>query len=347
MRYSTGMATIPSKQRAMFDLLFLLEHYFPESDWIQRKKTETRMQVAEHLRARPPGRIVPVERVTSLSPADFRRRYLSKGIPVILENGAQTWPLAKAWSFDGFRQRYGNETIKLVQRKGVAADHEVVTGREYSEEIQFGEFLDHVVNGGGKYMRFSPLLEKFPELLDDFDHTFFKQMSGNRLGLTYQLFMGAQGTFTPLHNAMTGFFFVNVCGVKRWALIPNHYLAVLNPNADGFGYNHSKAEADLSNADEFPGLDRIDRMEAVMHPLDILYLPSWMWHSVKNDSPTIGVRCGFIYAKGMMLEAPTLSFIRLFAARNPSTFEALYHVFAKKNLPERDKWLLTARLIRR
>ena len=39
---------------------------------------------------------------------------------------------------------------------------------------------------------------------------------------------------------------------------------------------------------------------------DILYLPSWMWHSVKNEAPTIGVRCGFVYIKGMLMEAPTL-----------------------------------------
>ena len=59
-------------------------------------------------------------------------------------------------------------------------------------------------------------------------------------------------------------------------------------------------------------------MQAVMEPGDILFLPSWMWHSVKNDSPTIGIRCGFIDPKGMLTTAFTLSFIRLFAARNPS-----------------------------
>lgn len=346
MRDFPGMHRVPAQERARYDAMFLLEHWFPTSEWVRRQKAETRARITARLQQGPPGRVLPVDRVPAITPRDFRRRYLSRGIPMILENAAHDWPLG-AWSFARFRQRYGTETIKLVQRKGVAADHEILTGREYSEEIRFGEFLDHVENGGGKYMRFSPLLEKFPELLDDFNHDFFKTMAGNRFGLTYQLFMGATGTFTPLHNAMTGFFFVNVCGVKRWSLIPNHYLAVLHPDADGFGYNHSKAEADMSNAADFPGLDRIDRFELVMQPGDILYLPSWMWHSVKNESPTIGVRCGFVYVKGMLLEAPALSFIRLFAARNPSTLEALYYVFFKSNLPERDKWLLTAKLIRR
>ena len=347
MRSFPGMHRIPLRERATFDALFLLEHYFPNSQRIRDRKAASRRRATEHLRRHGAGEVHTVERLKEITPRDFRRRYLAKGVPVVIENGARNWPLATRWSFEQFRERYGEEDIKLVQRKGVAADHEIISGREFSEEIKFNDFLDQVLNGGTKYMRFSPLLEKFPELLDDFDHDFFKHMCGNRFGLTYQLFMGATGTFTPLHNAMTGFFFVNVSGVKRWALIPNHYLPVLNPDADGFGYNHSKAEADLSNVADFPGVECIDRMEAVMQPGDVLYLPSWMWHSVKNEAPTIGVRCGFVYPQGMLREAFTLSFIRLFAARNPSTLQALYHVFFKSDLPERDQWLLTAKLIRR
>jgi len=347
MRSFPEMKRIPLHERSRYNTLFLLEHYFPNSEWVRDRKAATRARIVAHVQHGRKGTVRPLERLRGVGPKEFRARYLSKGIPVILERGAETWPLASQWSFDNFTRRYGHEMIKLVQRKGVAADQEVVNGREFSEEIQFGAFLAQVQNGGAKYMRFSPLLEKFPELLDDFDHAFFKAMSGNGWGLTYQLFMGGTGTFTPLHNAMTPFFFVNVCGTKRWALVPNHYLAILNPSADGFGYNHSGAAIDLSNVEAFPGLDYIDRMDAVMEPGDILFLPSWMWHCVKNDSPTIGVRCGFIYPKGMVAEASTLSFIRLFAARNPSTFEALYYVFFRTNLPERDKWLLTAKLIRR
>ena len=346
MRDLGGMKTIPLRHRGTFNVLFLLEHYFPKSQAIQQRKAVTRNRIVDHIRRGRRGQLTQVERVRDISASEFRSRYMSKGIPVILEEAARDFPLATRWSFDEFKRRYGEETIKLVQRKGVS-DDDFIDEREFSEEIGFGEFVDQLLSGGRKYMRFSPLLEKFPELLDDFDHDFFKRMSGNGWGVTYQLFMGGTGTFTPLHNAMTPFFFVNVCGVKRWLLIPNHYLAVLNPSADGFGYNHSGANADLSNSEEFPGVESIDRLHATLHPGDVLYLPSWMWHSVQNDSPTIGVRCGFIDLKGMALESSTLSFIRLFAARNPSTLEALYYVLFKPNLPERDKWLLTPKLIKR
>jgi lysine-specific demethylase 8 len=340
------MKRLPLRHRAAFNTTFLLEHYFPNSKLIRTRRNAARARIAEFLLRTGTGKVIPVDRRADLSANEFRRRYLVTGTPVVIERGAADWPVGR-WSFEGFRQRYGAETIKLVQRRGVAADEEIVTGREYSEEIRFDAFLDQVQNGGGKYMRFSPLLERFPELLDDFDHAFFRRMSGNSWGITYQLFMGGTGTFTPLHSAMTSFFFVNVCGVKRWELIPNHYLAVMDPSADGFGINHSKAQADMSNAADFPGLDRIDRMQVTIYPGDILFVPSWLWHSVKNESPTIGIRCGFIYLRGMVTEAFTLSFIRLFAARNPSLIEALYYSLFKNNLPERDKWLLTAKLIRR
>jgi lysine-specific demethylase 8 len=340
------MRRIPRRDRYEFNTLFLLQHYFPNNAALAQRRTALESRIADETRRRGFAPATRVERVERISPQEFRAHHLRKGIPLVIERGAADWPLASRWSFHQFRHRYGNEIIKLVQRKGLA-DETFVEEREYAEAIAFGDFLDIVEAGGRKYMRFSPLLEKFPELLDDFDHAFFRNMSGNGFGITYQLFVGGAGSYTPLHNAMTPFFFVNVCGVKRWTIFSNHFLPILRPHPDGFGYNYSDAAVDLSNVADYPGFDCIDRLEVELQPLDILYLPAWMWHAVKNDSPTIGVRCGFVDPVGMLRESFTLSFIRLFAARNPSTPRALYHVFIKPNLPERDKWMITPKLIKR
>jgi len=87
-------------------------------------------------------------------------------------------------------------------------------------------------------------------------------------------------------------------------------LPIINPSADGFGYNHSEARVDGENDERYVGFDSIDRMEAVLRPGDILFNPPWMWHSVENDAPTIGVRCGFIYPKGMVSASLTLTLTR-------------------------------------
>jgi lysine-specific demethylase 8 len=317
----------------------------PRHDSIKARRDAVRLRIAERLRAQGPARIIQVERRKAISPAEFRQHFLRKGIPVVIENAAEHWACSREWTFDKLKHRYGNEMIKLVQTKGLS-DDDFVDTNEFWEEFRFGDFLDQVLSGGMKYMRFSPLLERFPDLLNDFDQTFLQGMPDRSYGTTYQLFIGGRGTFTPLHNAMTPFFFVNVCGVKRWALIPNHYLATLNPSPDGFAYNHSDAEVGNPRNDAFPGFEAADRLEATLQPGDILYLPSWMWHSVENESPTIGVRCGFMYPRNMIAESFTLAFIRFFAAQNPSMFEIVYHTVVKSKHYERDRWLITPKVFR-
>jgi ribosomal protein L16 Arg81 hydroxylase len=43
----------------------------------------------------------------------------------------------------------------------------------------------------------------------------------------------------------------------------------------------------------FPALDRIDVLEVIQEPGDILHLPAWMWHHVENLEHCVGVRYGY------------------------------------------------------
>ncbi|MGH7787551.1 MAG: cupin-like domain-containing protein [Candidatus Binatia bacterium] len=333
---------MPLRHRAAFNVLFVLQHWLRNSQALRRRKAAARARIVAHVRRGGPGKIVPVERRTDLTPREFRARYLRRGIPVILEGGAREWPCVREWSFASFRQRFGRETVKFVRRPGAPDDDGSAGAQGYCEE-SFGEFLDGALSGsGGKYLR-SPLLEKFPELRQDFDQGFLRDMPGSTMGVTYQLFIGGRGTATPLHNAITPCFFVNTCGIKRWHFIPGDYLAVLDPSPDGLPYNHSAADLGFANLDRYPGLDCIDRLEAVMQPGDILFHPSWMWHAVQNESPTIGVRYGFVYPPGMLAEAPALTFIRAFAG-NPSMLKTAWYSFFNTDLPDRETLLDTPKV---
>lgn len=343
MEALASLRHVPLRERGIFSLMFFLEHYFPGSAQVKATKESSRRRAAEFVRRGGPGKVVPVDRVRNISPEDFRSRYLSKGIPVVIENGIKDWPLAKRWTFDNFISRFGESTIRLTQRKGLS-DDDWVDETEYTEEVVFGDFLRQVLANGRTYMRFAPLLEQFPELLDDFDHEFFRRMTGHAWGLTYQLFIGGKGSYTPLHNAITPFFFANACGTKRWALIPCRYLPLINPSTDGFGYNHSDAQVGVQD-ERFAGFESIDRMEAVLQPGDVYFNPPWMWHAVENDSPTIGVRCGFVYPKGMVTASMTLTLTRIFAARNPSLFEALRYAISKQGLKLKDVVTLSPKLL--
>jgi hypothetical protein len=301
--------------RAAFNVLFVLEHFVRNSRKLKRLRIAARDRVVEHLRQQGKGQVIPVDRVRGLTPEKFRQEYLHKGIPVIMEGAAAQWRCTREWSFESWKRRFGDETIRVTERPGLS-DDDYVDETELTEEMNFGAFLDQASSGGRRYIRFSPLFDKFPELRDDVDENWLRGMPDRSFGLIPQLFIGGVGTKTPLHNAMTVFFFVNVMGVKRWTFVPNRYIAVLDPVADGRGYNHSEAVVEDPDLDRFPGLDSVDRMETVMYPGDVLFNPSWNWHSVRNDSATIGIRFGMIRPTTMLSGSFTLAFVRVFGPRN-------------------------------
>lgn len=344
MKLPAEMRTIPLADRALYNAIFFAQHFAPENARLQGWRDRIRLRLAEQLRRGGRGKVIAVERVQSLTAAEFRSRYLATGTPVVIDKGASEWPCHKEWSFEAFRERFGEATLKLVHHQGLS-DDDILIDREYTEEMRFGDFLDQALQGGLKYMRFSPILEMFPELIDDFDMSFLRKMPGPlSLGTTFEAFIGGRKTFTPLHTAPTPFFFVNACGVKRWVLIPNHYLPILNPPANGMSYTPSEADIRRDEDPDFPGLESVDRMEVVLEPGDLFFMPSWLWHAVQNETPTIGVRCGFLYPKSMFSEAATLFMIRVFAARNPSMWKVLYYTLLRRNLPERDTMLLQPKL---
>lgn len=315
MRMPSMMRTLPLRQRAEFNAAFTLQHYARRSPVVGAARERARMRIVEELRRGGPGRAIPVDRVRDITPEQFRSRYLHHGVPVVMEGAAAEWACTKRWSFDDWRSRFGAEDIELVDRPGLT-DEEYVDARELSEKMNFGAFLDQVESGGRKYMRFSPLFERFPALADDVNWDWLRAMPDRSFGLNAQLFVGGAGSRTGLHNAMTVFLFVNVVGVKRWTFVPNHYLAVLDPPTHARGYNSSDALIEAPNLERYPGLDSVDYLEAVLNPGDVLFNPSWNWHSVRNDSATIGIRFGMIRPSTMLLESPTLAFLRAFGGRH-------------------------------
>ena len=337
---------ISLKDQWSFNAIFFMRHFLPDNARLRRWSEEVRRRTAEAVEGRGPGAVVPVERVPGLTPAEFQRRFLSTGTPVIFPRAAAGWPSAERWTLDEFKRRFGDKTIRLVHQQGLTDDELDPDEIERWEEMNFGEFLDQTIEPGGKYMRFSPLLEQFPELLDDLSQDFLKTMPGRTLGQTFMMFIGGPKTMTPMHNSPVPFFFVNVTGVKKWRLVSNRWMPLLDPAPSGFGYNHSGADFDAPDADGFPGLGSVDRWEATLEPGDVMYVPSWLWHCVANETPTIGVRCGFISPRGAWAESPALFTVHILAARNPTVWEGLYRAFIKKDFKDRDKMFASPSVLR-
>jgi len=344
MQLPAEMRRLAASDRAVFTALFAVQHLLRNSRAVTEARDRARDRLVGRLEAGGPGRVVPVDRHDALDPGEFRRRYLRRGRPVVISGGVGRAAALEDLSFERLRQSHGAEMVKLVQKEGLT-NEETRPDLEYSDVLPLSQVLDLVEAGDGEYLRFSPLLEQFPELLDHLDLASFRRLVSDRWGFAFQLFIGGPHSSTPFHNSTIPFLYTQVAGTKRWKLVPNHYMAAMDPPATRLQYSHSRAAVDLSNVDELPWIGHVDHFEAVLEPGDVLFVPSWMWHGVENLSATIGVRCGFMYPPGAVRASATLTFLRV-AACDPGPLRWLWYSYVKTNLPQRDDLLLTSRMIR-
>jgi hypothetical protein len=210
--------------------------------------------------------------------------------------------------------------------------------------MPFREYLDQMLNHGKTYLRFSSLLEAFPELLKDLDLAYLKRLRSSRSGAWVQAFIGGKGTRTPFHAAITSGVFVNISGRKRWQLVPSYYLAVLNPSPNAAEIVHTNVDAWQPDLQAYPAFDCIERIEFVMNPGDVFYFPPWMWHYVENLDHTIGLRYGYATLRDALVGSVGLTYVRAFAAK-PSLLVNAMTTLTRRDIRNREDRLLAPALI--
>lgn len=343
LKLTKGMRTIPLADRLGFDFWFALQCHFGKSRAIERRKEAIRARIVRRLQEQGPRKGMSIDRVRDISPNEFKRRYLLPGRPVLLQGAAADWTCTRRWTFEFLREYCGNELVKITQREGVTTE-ERRGDKEYSHEMPFREYMDQLLNNGKTYLRFSSLLEAFPELLKDLDLAYLKALRSSRSGAWVQAFIGGKGTRTPFHAAITSGIFVNIAGTKRWQLIPSHYNAILNPSPRPAEIVHTGVDAWNPDLEAYPSFDCIDRIEVIQEPGDILFFPPWMWHYVENLDHTIGLRYGFATLRAALVGSPGLTYVRAFAAK-PSLLSNALITFTRKDIRSREDRLLAPAFI--
>lgn len=232
------------------------------------------------------GEIYPVDRVQNISLKDFKEKYINKGLPVVIEGGAKEWDAVKHWSIDYFKERYGDEEILYV---------DYLNYSKY-KRLKLKTILEGLNEKEGNYYRFYPLLQRHPEHKKDFDYDWLKKCK-HRINWyeNFNVFIGAKGHYSPLHNAFSNNIFTQVEGEKEWIIYPPYYSPIFDPDPALYLYR-STSERQGGRFDPFkpdfikhPLFKYIDGYKALLKPGDILYNPPYWWHTVVNQSISIGV----------------------------------------------------------
>lgn len=191
---------------------------------------------------------------------------------------------ARQWSVETLLAEYGDKEV-LLTKDGCCFENlplSNIKGNEY-----------YLANSG----RFS---ENIPKFLSNFSPITCKRLLSRALGsktslTSYQLFMShCIGTGTACHNDLSGNYnlFFQIQGRKVWRLIDPQYTLMLYPIIPPEpSYGESLIETyDVQLDPKARLFQHCPHHEIVLEPGDVLLVPPFFWHSVRNlDAQTLAV----------------------------------------------------------
>ncbi len=311
---------ISSANQVVYRLFLVLDHLlgrrlaFALTRWLRKWYYEG---LHRQLKKGPKGQLFEVERRSDITIEEFKKEYLKKRLPFILEGAAAEWASVKKWSLEYLKAEHGSDEIVLVNQQDVENGH---------EELTLSELIDGINDGLARYYRFYPLIQRHPERLHDFDYKWMQKLRQKRVVFdAFQVFIGPDKSYTPLHNANAGNLFTQVYGEKEWRLYPNHYMPVMDPGPVQSNYRTAPIrkghgpfnpfEADYSTP--YHLFEYLDSYSAKLKPGDVLFNPPYWWHAVENTGHTIGVGYRWLSLFPNFRSFPLLSLLDMCATRPP------------------------------
>ncbi len=215
-----------------------------------------------------------IDIIDSITPQDFEQNYFSINKPLVIKQISKNWPALKKWSPDYFKEKYGNNIVKVYDNSFLEPGENYMAS---AKKMLFSEYLDEVFIKGKNLRMFlynivshAPELKKdvsMPQLVKGFSKNFFF------------MFFGPKGTVTQNHYDidMSHVFHTNFYGKKRFILFP--------PSESKKLYQHpftirSYVDIDKPDLVKFPNFKGIKAYEVFLDPGDTLYIPSTYWHHV-------------------------------------------------------------------
>lgn len=209
--------------------------------------------------------------------------------PIVIKGFLKNCAAVKKWNLDFFQQNYGDVLLPVIQDGSLDSHAKYITNSGNHGYIctTMNEFIKSIQDGNKMYVNnVSRIFGLFPELLTDMNLDDIRKYTGidmtNEIHVT-NLFFGGNGTGTSLHCAITGNFFYNIYGNKKWYLIDPKWSKYLRPRLSRTGL-FAVSLLDICKAQPGDPILNIPRYEIILEPGDLLFNPPWWWHAVANES---------------------------------------------------------------
>lgn len=226
-----------------------------------------------------------VERRETITQSEFRDVYIAGSRPLVLTNLVSSWPAFQKWTPAYLAQHFGEVEVEVMAGRNAdpKCDRYLDRHRKKLPLREFVHWVETAKSSNDMYMvsnnrvfelpGLTPLLADIAPPSDLFDTPVLPGHAS--------LWMGAAGSFTPLHHDVSNNLVCQIYGEKKFNLL-SPLSADLVLGAEGF-FAASRADLEVEN-----GLD-VPVLTVHLKAGEALFLPAGIWHEVEALSPSIHV----------------------------------------------------------
>jgi hypothetical protein len=243
-----------------------------KSDWI--------LSSLEKLRLQSPRKIATK---SGIAPQEFLDVHYAANWPVLLSGELAGWPALERWTPDYLKTKIGKSVVEVQAGRSADPDFER-NMPAHRTSLAFDEFIDRATNGSANDLyltaynsasneaALAPLQEDLgflDKLLDRADSRPHGMM-----------WIGGQGTFTPLHHDLTNNLLLQIVGRKRVLMVaPNATPRLYN---DHHVYSQVRDLLEPGITTRYPKLEGLYVHQVIMKAGDALFIPLGWWHQVTS-----------------------------------------------------------------
>ncbi|MBN8835467.1 MAG: transcriptional regulator [Niastella sp. SCN 39-18] len=266
----------------------------------------------------------PVDKVSEISPLDFKKNYYETMKPLVITGLAKKWPAYKKWNWDFFIDVVGHKEVGVYNNIKSDSYTPINTADAY---MKFGDYLKKVKEGPLDLRIFLfNIFQHAPQLNTDF--TWPDEYMKGFVKKYPMLFVGGEGAITHMHFDidMSHILHTQFTGKKRVLLFPfkEQYKLYRKPweVLSLANYAHYSEHFDYEN---FPAVKLARGYEVILEHGDTLFMPAGYWHHMEYIEPGFAMS---LRAMQKSLGGKLGGLWKLFGMRGIDTF-------MKKTIPTR------------
>ena len=224
----------------------------------------------------------PIDVLSNISPDDFKRKYYTPKLPVVITDLAKEWPAYTKWNWQYFKEIVGDIKVGLYNNVKSDAYTPINTADDYKT---FGEYVDMIQKGPAAWRIFLfNIFDHAPQLINDF--TWPEHLMKGFVKKYPMLFTGGATSITHMHfdMDMSHILHTQFAGRKRVLLFDHSEKNKLYRKpfevlslADFSNYS----EEGKPDYEKFPALKYAKGYEVILNPGDTLFMPAGCWHHME------------------------------------------------------------------